>query len=347
MNRTYRPGSGGVSDITDGSIIDADVNASAAIALSKLATQAALTLVGNSTGGTAVPTALSVAATKTLLAYAVGDLASIATGRVVGNVSGSSAAPTVLTAAQVKTFLALANTDITGFGGAATLNVGTTAGTVAAGDDSRITGAAAKASNLSDLASASTARTNLGLGGAAVLNVGTAVSTVAAGDDSRFVRLASSSTTQVAASNTASETDLLSLAFLSGVTAGSVYELTAFGDSLNNTGSNANVRFRLYLGATNVGDTVQISAATSANRRRWFVRVQILVPTLSTQLFGGFIVYGTGNAANWITGVPIGALSSSSAEDLTSTKTLRLTVTLGSAAATLDAQLQAYTLVRI
>lgn len=71
-------------------------------------------------------------------------------------------------------------------GNSATRNVGGVAGTVAAGDDSRIVGSLQASNNLSDLASPTTARTNLALGNSATLNVGTAASTVAAGNDSRI-----------------------------------------------------------------------------------------------------------------------------------------------------------------
>lgn len=93
-------------DITDGAILDADVNAAAGIALSKLATDP--------------------------LARA--------------NHTGTQLMSTISNA-----------------GNSATLNVGTATNTVAAGDDSRITGAAQKSANLSDLSNSATAVTNLGL----------------------------------------------------------------------------------------------------------------------------------------------------------------------------------------
>jgi len=65
--------------------------------------------------------------------------------------------------------------------------LGTTSGSAAAGNDSRITGALQASNNLSDVTSVSGSRNHLGLGGAAVLNVGTTTGTVAAGDDSRIV----------------------------------------------------------------------------------------------------------------------------------------------------------------
>ncbi|MEB5958808.1 phage tail protein [Enterobacter sichuanensis] len=73
-----------------------------------------------------------------------------------------------------------------GLKGAAVLDVGTTAGTVAAGDDSRITGALQKNQNLADVSDKAKGRQNLGLKGAAVLDIGTTAGTVAAGDDSRI-----------------------------------------------------------------------------------------------------------------------------------------------------------------
>lgn len=77
--------------------------------------------------------------------------------------------------------------DNLGLKGAAVLDTGTAAGTVAAGDDARIVNALQKDKNLFDVDSKEQARANLGLKGAAVLDTGTAAGTVAAGDDARIV----------------------------------------------------------------------------------------------------------------------------------------------------------------
>lgn len=89
----------------------------------------------------------------------------------VASVNGKTGPAVVLAASDVGAVptarTITAGTGLTGGGALSAdrtlvVSYGTAAGTAAQGNDSRITGAAQKASNLSDLASAATARTNLG-----------------------------------------------------------------------------------------------------------------------------------------------------------------------------------------
>lgn len=94
--------------IAAGVIVNADINASAAIALSKLAAQAARSVVANATNASAVPTAVAGGGANTVLVdngttlsfttLGLSSLASVSALSVLGNGTNASAAVTALTA---------------------------------------------------------------------------------------------------------------------------------------------------------------------------------------------------------------------------------------------------------
>jgi len=132
-----------------------------------------------------------------------------------------------------------------------------------------------KVNNLSDLASTSTARTNLGLGGAAILNVGTITGTVAAGDDARFNHRTITSVSTATAAGAAAYTDYVYL--VSGTT--TVTLPTAVGNTNRYT-------------ITNVGSNTVTVATTSSQTINGSASATLPIPNMSLDFIS--------NNANWI-----------------------------------------------
>lgn len=146
-------------------------------------------------------------------------------------------------------------------GNSSTRNVGTTAGTVAAGDDSRIVGALQGLNNLSDVASPALSRNNLGLGGAATLSVGTTTGTVAAGDDSRITGAAQKAQNLADLPSASTARNNLGLGGAATLSVGTAAGTVAAGDDSRITGAVQTAGHGLTKTGTQLALTTPIASA--------------------------------------------------------------------------------------
>lgn len=160
-------------------------------------------------------------------------------------------------------------------------------------------------------------------------------------------RVVSSQLSDLSVVNSTTETDMFNFTLPTTLQIGDVVRLSAVGDLLNNSGSSINFTFKLYVGTTATLANAAAAITTAANRRKWVLNADVVVVApASAQRVGGVLVISNQSSSNF----PLSAGSTTTAsgyataaEDLTSAKACRFTVTLGTADATGDCYCHAAT----
>lgn len=224
-----------------------------------------------------------------------------------------------------------------GLGGSSTLNVGTSAGTVAAGNDTRFTygvsynptGRLITIDNGSTVSSASlplNGSTDVGFvpaSGGGTTNFYRADGTWAkppTGWSSYFV-----DSNVVTVANTTAESTLFTYTLPASPATNTVVHVHLFGEYLNNSGANRTIRFQWKIGSTVIINTaVSGSIATSATLREWESQATLLISGTNSQR-----LYATGhiNGLN-VWGAPTAEYDTyaTASVDLSTAQELNLTV---------------------
>lgn len=158
-----------------------------------------------------------------------------------------------------------------------------------------------------------------------------------------------SSTTVVAVNNSATKTTVLTQG-TGAAQAGDEFVLTVWGDSLNQTGSAQTYTLDLNLGATSLASSSALSVTTSSSRRKWWLEVNLLVASTTSQNVGGVFSLGAAGTQTWMlasTGLGgSGGFFSTATEDMSTSKDITLAVTMGAANSSLEWRLGGYSLAR-
>lgn len=246
-------------------------------------------------------------------------------GAVFSCVASSSASGTVTSVSSSNSYLTITNST-----SAATItaNVGMTANTLAAGNDTRITGALQASNNLSDVVSSATVRTNLGLGETGVtagtygsgnavpsftidslgrvMSVATNSYQYATSVDYGIVRISpSSNLTIIGGDLSLSASNVVNaLGFTPAVSGSGVTSLDGLNDAVSNLGTGT-----LYLGP-NAG--VNSTASAAAHNTGLGVRaLNMATSTSSNQTAVGYNALESSNSATGNTAVGADSLANS------------------------------------
>lgn len=166
-------------------------------------------------------------------------------------------------------------------------------------------------------------------------------------------RVVDSSAGDVQVISTTGETDLIALTLPADPVVGDLWVADFAGAAVNTSGSNQNLTVKFYLGTTAYLTSPVSVVASNASPRRWFAHVSMYITDSTHQeIFGQFFLGAAGTAGTWDTVGTANMNLTSWAQGLENTSTskaVKLTATLGSAAGTqsMTASVGALSVIRV